>query len=209
MRRIVKGHEPPELIAHRHLGLGATYDNAPKAAMRAALFAEQQGLCAYCMVELPQAAEDVMKIEHFTPQSVTPALALAWPNLLGVCMGGQGKSPRAQTCDTRKGDQTVSLDPTQASIERQVRYETRGRVVATDPDRQGELDAVLGLNVDALVRARESVLDAYLDWMRKEKPVGTWTAADRQAVLAAFRTTRHGRLRGFVGIVEWWVRRRG
>lgn len=149
-----------------------------------------------------------MKIEHFTPQSLAPALALAWPNLLGVCLGGQGKAPRAQTCDTRKGDQTVRFDPTQASIERQVRYGSRGRIEATDPLRQDELDSVLGLNVDALVRAREGVLDAYLDWMRRAKPVGTWTAADRLAVLEAFRVTRRGRLRGFVGIVEWWARRR-
>ncbi len=208
MRRIRKGLEPAECIAHRNAGAGATFDNAPKDRMRSALHAEQDGLCAYCMCALDEATEALMKVEHQVPQSVDRSLQLVWSNLLGVCKGGEGLPRKQQTCDTRRGNRPIPFTPTEAAIERQVGYETRGRVFATNPAEQSALDDVLGLNTDVPLRARASVLDAFLDAMRRAKPKGTWTLADYEAELARFRITRHARTRGYIGIVEWFVARK-
>lgn len=205
MRRIVKQHEPAELIAHRMNQVGADFDNAPKEPMRKALHAEQEGLCAYCMRQI-EATVGAMKIEHHTPQTVDASRALDWSNLLGVCMGGEGQPPARHTCDTRKGDATLALNPTHERVERQVRYATDGTIIAADPHQQHELDEVLGLNTPHTRDARKATLDAFLAAMRHRKAQGTWTADDYEALLESFRMTRLKRVRGYIGIVEWNVR---
>ena len=170
MRRIVKQREPAELIAHRNTQVGVDYDNAPKEPMRKALLAEQEGLCAYCMKQIDVGA---MKIEHHTAQTVDATGALDWSNLLGVCEGG-AKGPRTlQTCDTRKGNAALSLNPTYERIERQVTYNTNGALVASNASEQHEADVILGLNTADPRRARESTLDAFLNVVRAAVPEGT------------------------------------
>ena len=203
MRRIVKQREPAELIAHRKTQVGVDYDNAPKEPMRKALLAEQESLCAYCMKQIELGA---MKIEHHTAQTVDASRALEWSNLLGVCEGGE-KGPRnLQTCDTRKDNAVVSLNPTQERIERQVTYTTKGALVASNASEQHEADEVLGLNTADPRRARETTLEAFLRVARVAVPEGTWTVSDYESALDRFRMTRAGRVRGYIGIVEWFVR---
>lgn len=201
---------PPKAFRdHCAARVGATFDNAPKAAMREALLHEQEGLCAYCMGELAAATEALMKVEHHVAQSADPARALDWDNLLGVCKGNEGKPRAQQTCDTRRGNRPLPLDPKDEAIERQVAYErSSGRIVAVDPDQQGVFDDVLGLNVHHVVQARAAVLEAFFERMRRAKPQGTWTQADYELVLDAFRKNRRGTTRGYIGIVEWAVRQR-
>ena len=205
MRRIVKQREPAELTAHRKTQVGVDYDNAPKEPMRKALLAEQESLCAYCMKQIDVGA---MKIEHHTAQTVDASRELDWSNLLGVCEGGE-KGPRnLQTCDTRKGNAVVSLNPTQERIERQVTYTTKGVLVASNASEQHEADEVLGLNTADPRRARETTLEAFLNVMRAAVPKGTWTVSDYESALDRFRVTRSGRVRGYIGIVEWFVRQK-
>lgn len=207
MRRIVKQREPAELTAHRRTQVGVDYDNAPKAtklAMREALLGEQDGLCAYCMKQIEENA-GAMKIEHHTPQT-DASRALDWSNLLGVCMGGEGQPPALQTCDTRKGNAVVSLNPAHERIDRQVTYTTKGALVASNASEQHEADEVLGLNTADPRRARETTLEAFLNVMRAAVPKGTWTVSDYESALDRFRMTRSGRVRGYIGIVEWFVR---
>lgn len=185
--------------------MGVGYDNAPKEPLRKALLAEQEGLCAYCMKQIEEGA---MKIEHHAAQSVDASRELDWSNLLGVCEGGE-KGPRAlQTCDTRKGNAELSLNPTHERIERQLSYGTKGELLASDANEQREIDDILGLNTADPRRARESTLDAFLSVMRAAVPQGTWTASDYERALERFRMTRAGRVRGYIGIVEWFVRQK-
>ena len=208
MRRIVKQREPAELTAHRRTQVGVDYDNAPKEPMRKALLAEQESLCAYCMKQIELGA---MKIEHHTAQTVDASRALEWSNLLGVCEGGE-KGPRTlQTCDTRKGNAVVSLNPTHERLESQVKYGAKdsefGAILATDPRQQGELDDTLGLNSPLLIRARRAEFDQFRVWMKARAPEsGNWTATDYERALDSYRRGRNGRVRGYIGIVEWFVR---
>lgn len=209
MRRIKKGFAPVEFVTHRATSVGATFDNAPKQPMRDALHREQEGLCAYCTCELAATTDAVMKIEHHEAQSTMPARALDWTNLLGVCKGGEGKPRPQQTCDSRRGNREVPLDPTLSAIERQIDYELgSARIVAVEASQQAVLDDVLGLNLETLRRARRAVLEAFQERMKETKPVGTWSTADYESCLATFSRTRRGTTRGFIGIVEWMVRQR-
>ena len=118
MLAITKGPEPPALAAYRAVP-GAAYDGkdfAPvKDEIRGALLRDQRALCCYCMRRIsrdarPHPAKPAappivqMKVEHWLPQSRRPDLQLAWTNLLGACLGGEGSAPSDQTCDTRKGE---------------------------------------------------------------------------------------------------------
>lgn len=206
MRRIRKSHEPKALAEHRAHGVGVTYDNAPKDAMRRALFNEQEGLCAYCMARLTAADDGAMTIEHHVAQSDDDAHALEWSNLLGVCLGGRGLPRSQQWCDARRGNKVLTLNPTDAEIEREIRYRDDGTIVAVNPANQDTLDKLLGLNLPHHSRARQSVFDAFFEVMKRVKLHGTWTHQDFATQLAVFTRGRDGPTRAYIGIVEWYVR---
>jgi uncharacterized protein (TIGR02646 family) len=208
MRHIQKQAPPEEFIVHCKAGAGVTFDNAPKGAMRKALREEQQQLCAYCMCHLKAPTEEEMKIDHRVPRTAEADRVLDWSNLLGVCHGGEGRPYKQQTCDTRKGDKQIPFDPTLLQIEHQIRYTTTGRIEATDAKQQDSLDEILGLNNPELERARRETLDEFVRAMRRLKPDGAWSPMDLEAGLSSFRTTRKGATRAFVGIAEWYVRRK-
>lgn len=104
MRRIEKGPEPACLEEIRQTP-GVNWNSASgKQEIRDALWAEQRGLCAYCMSRLKKSAEG-MKIEHFIPRAEDKTLWFAWSNLLGVCLGDVGVEGMADRyhCDTHRG----------------------------------------------------------------------------------------------------------
>ncbi|MDM8525380.1 hypothetical protein QUF80_18595 [Desulfococcaceae bacterium HSG8] len=111
MRKISKGPQPYEL-AHYRSRPDAVYDGPyfteVKEKIRISLLAEQGHLCAYCMQRI---SEGTMKVEHWQCQRHFPERQLDWQNMLGVCPGNQGLPGNSQTCDTRKGDADLCLNP--------------------------------------------------------------------------------------------------
>ncbi len=188
MRDIKKGPEPEALRAHRLSDPAADYDGLTREAkddLCVALLKEQGAVCCYCTQRIRAAT---MKIEHRQPQSLYPERQLDWKNLLGACPGGQGRRLRFQHCDTRKGDQEISLDPV-AGVERQLRYLSNGELRAGHPDPQHradldrELDEVLNLNLDPFKRARLAALEG----LKRKKPRGDWKAAFLRRELEVLR----------------------
>lgn len=157
MRYIRKGQPPAELVAYCRDAADPTYKDAPKAALRDALWAEQHGLCAYCTGPLRASST---RIEHWAPQSAAPARQLDYRNLLLCCDGNEACRQAAQThCDVRKGSAPIALNPTQPEVERQVTFGRKGvRAIGLTPEIQQEIDAVLGLNVDALTVRRRALV---------------------------------------------------
>lgn len=81
-------------------------------------------------------------------------------------------------CDVSKGDQEISLDPTQPSCETQIFYQTRaGRICASDLLLQNDLNHILNLNIQTLKENRLAVLDSILNEMKREAPIGNWSAS--------------------------------
>ena len=171
MRTIAKGPEPVSLTAHRKTP-HCDYDNyAAKDDLRHALVTEQRGLCSYCMGRIRN-GPTTMKIEHWLCQAHHAGEQLNYRNLLGACLGKQGKRAHLQHCDTRKGDSDLQWNPADPShhIETRVRYElVDGSIHADDTDFDDQLNDVLNLNLPELKNNRKGVVDAVLQWWRSQK----------------------------------------
>ena len=164
MRTIVKGSEPPSLMAHRKKKY-CDYDNYPnKDVLRHALVTQQRGLCCYCMGRIRN-DPTTMKIEHWHCQSRYPGEALDYRNLLAACPGGQGKPRHLQHCDTRKSDQDLCWNPANPRhhIETRLRYEADGTIRSDEEEFDRQLNEVLNLNLPFLKNNRKSVLDAVME----------------------------------------------
>jgi uncharacterized protein (TIGR02646 family) len=172
VRRIQKGAPPPEIVPYRKDAQKAFDDFPHKDAVRAALVAEQGDLCCYCMRRI-HANAGRMKIEHWASQNEHPERRFDWTNLLGACLGGEGRDARHQTCDTRKGGQAITVLPTDAHVAR-VRFSGEGKVSSSDQEIDRDLAITLNLNETVLVQARKKMLQFALEQLSK-KHQGSWT----------------------------------
>jgi uncharacterized protein (TIGR02646 family) len=165
VRMITKCAEPNSLTHHRAKG-HSNYDNyTQKDDLRVALVSEQKGLCCYCTGRV-RAESTAMKIEHWQCQTSYPQQQLVYGNLLGACLGGEGKSPAEQHCDTKKANRDLKWNPANTAhvIESRLRYLADGTVESTDADFNAQLNGVLGLNIGHLRSNRKAVLDSVLEW---------------------------------------------
>ncbi len=205
MRMISKGAEPNSLTQHRARA-HSDYDNyAQKDALRMALVGEQKGLCCYCTGRI-RAESTMMKIEHWQCQATHPDLQLAYRNLLGACLGGEGRSPDEQHCDTRKANRDLKWNPANTAqvIETRVRYLADGKVVSADADFDTQLNDVLGLNLSYLKSNRKAVLDSVLQWWRGAQPV---SSAKLQSQIDR-RTNHVAEYQPFSPVAVWFLRQK-
>lgn len=170
MRGITKGAEPTSLTAHRQSIQCDYYNYQGKPDLRHALVTEQRGLCCYCMGRIHN-GPDGMKIEHWQCQSRYGAEQLSYRNLLGACLGGEGQPLHGQHCDTRKADRDLQWNPAEPvhHIETRLRYEGDGSIRSDEPGFDDQLSMVLNLNLARLKSNRKGVLDAILDWWKRER----------------------------------------
>ena len=210
MRTIAKGAEPASLTAHRQTP-HADYDNyADKDGLRHSLVGEQRGICCYCMNRIHN-GHDTMKIEHWRSQSDYPAEQLTYRNLLGACLGGQGQPYNLQHCDTRKANSSLEWNPADPAhhIETRVRYEADGSIRSDEAAFNAELEDVLNLNVAILRNNRKSILDAVLEWWRREKArVGGAVPRATFEAERARRTGGAGDLQVYCQVAVWWLDQR-
>ena len=169
MRAIAKGPEPESLIVHRKQPHSDYGNYAEKDDLRHALVKEQRGLCCYCMGPISPGSA-CMKIEHWRCQADYPKEQLTYQNLLGACLGAQGKPPRHQHCDTRKENRDLAWNPANPAhhIELRLRYESDGSIRANDSNFHSQLCDVLNLNLPMLKNNRKVVLSAVLEWWEDE-----------------------------------------
>ena len=173
MIHIRKGKEPREFQEFRNQA-DSEYGNMPgkvKKILLAALCAEQHGLCAYCTCRIPEKAaekrlQEPMTIEHFYPQHPDngkrqAAMDLKYKNMHAVCSGNRGCGKEtALTCDARKKDKVIQLNPCNEAIISQLYYQSDGTIRARDPELDGELKFALNLNCPerSLPQNRKAVL---------------------------------------------------
>lgn len=210
MRAIVKGPEPASLTAHSQTP-HCNYDNyADSDALRHALVTEQRSLCCYCMGRIRNGPM-TMKIEHWRCQSCYPDKQLEYRNLLGTCLGGDGQPPHLQHCDTRKGNKDLQWNPADPAhhIETRLRYEADGSIRSEEAEFDRQLEEALNLNLPILKNNRKGVLDAILDWWRRER------ARLRGPVpRARFVSERDRRINGpgelqpYCQVAVWWIEQR-
>lgn len=205
MRQIQKAGEPAELQAYRRTeGEPApTYDTMPAhvvTALRAALRAEQHGLCCYCM----RAIDGVGRIDHRASQKDHPQRQLDYRNLFLSCSGNLGGTH----CDKKKGDDAINVDPltVQAAW---FGYGTAGTMSASRPDLIADL-TTLGLNCDGLVSSRKAALARYLTTLdRNRAPSKPWPRPRLEKALSKLLPPQAGgRLEPYCEMLAFWLRRR-
>ncbi len=206
---ITKGNEPNSLTQHRarHTAeVPSDYANYPeKEELRASLVAEQKALCCYCTGRLNNDPL-MMKIEHWRCQGTYPDLQLVYGNLLGACLGGEGKSPDQQHCDTRKANRDLKWNPANTAhvIETRLRYLVDGTVESTDQEFNAQLNDVVGLNLSYLKSNRKAVLDSVLQWWRGAQPV---QPAKVQSQIDR-RTNQLAEYQPFSPVAVWFLRQK-
>jgi uncharacterized protein (TIGR02646 family) len=206
MRRIVKQAAPLSLTQHR-ANNHADYDNyQQKDELRECLVAEQGAICCYCLQRIHPAG-DGMKIEHWRCQANYPAEQLDYGNLLGACLGGQGKPPNLQHCDTKKGDLDLARNPATAAhnIEAFIAYLSDGTIESSDAVLNDQLTPVLNLNLPMLKRNRQAALDGFKDSLAGR---GTLSRAELAREIATWSSLTNGRLKEHCQVVLYWLRKR-
>jgi hypothetical protein len=155
-----------------------------------------------------RADRDGMKIEHWHGRTNHPNEQLDYSNLLGACMGNEGRPGSEQHCDSRKGDREFSRNPANPMhhVEDLTRFPGDGRVVSNDPSFDAELNEVLNLNLPFLMNNRKAVLDAFKEGLAKrgdrprallEKWLQDWNG-----------DSDPGTLRPYCQVVVYWLQKR-
>ena len=150
---IIKGNEPKALTeAKRDIQNtpDASFDYSSlrgehKRKVLEALIVEQGHLCAYCMCRIGT-NDNPATIEHITPQHPATScfdrdLSLSYKNMLAVCDGRSGA-----TCDKRRGNEPLTVNPLKPETLATITYHHDGRIHADDPDINHDLNDTLGLN---------------------------------------------------------------
>ena len=201
MRKIVKNLEPASLTTHRNTP-HCDFDNyAYKDVLRAALVAEQHGLCCYCMRRIDSRSSS-MKIEHWHCRTNYPGEELDYRNLLAACPGGEGQPRPLQHCDTRKADDDLLWNPAdpQRSVEQRISYGIDGTIRSDEPRFVRQLNEVLNLNMASIRRQRTASLDAVLHWWRKQRGSASRQHLDRQ-----IQRRSSPPLAPYVQVAIWWL----
>jgi uncharacterized protein (TIGR02646 family) len=208
MRLIRKGPEPPLLLAFRKTP-GARYTGLPtdtKHELRRALVREQFGLCCFCMqrVEPEVAPELRVKIAHWMPQAADEGRDLEWHNLLAACPGNEGAPRERQHCDTRQGNDALTVNPREPTHVEGLSYTAWGAVRSTRAELQADIDVRLNLNDEALCARRREAVVRMADALGRRQG-----AAFKPAAIERCETPdARGYLPDFAGALAWWLRRR-
>lgn len=150
---IVKGCEPAALVVAKRVirntpDVSYCYESLrgeSKRKVLEALLAEQGHLCAYCMCRIDTDKHQAT-IEHLVPQhpigSVEDGeLSLSYHNMVAVCDGRGGV-----TCDKRRGNVPLSVDPIKRHTLETIFYHRDGRIDARDESVKRDIEITLGLN---------------------------------------------------------------
>lgn len=222
MRAITKGPEPATLQAYRAVP-SATYDGKDftpiKSDIRAALLCDQHALCCYCMRRIsseerphptrPDTPPVVqMKVEHWKSQGSYSALQLIWSNLLGACLGNMGTSPKDQTCDTRKGEDAIALNPLDLTHISTLSCTSAGRLLSSNPQFQSDIDDRLGLNHRILMDDRKALLKRETDRLIARYPKQSISRSAVQQQIAEAESPAEGKLREHACLLRLWARKR-
>lgn len=157
---IKKKSEPHSLTTYKKT-LNSSFDNMPsdvKSELRDSLVSEQGYICAYCMKRIEKSSD--IKIEHYEARDSENELS--YKNLLAVCKGNEGFPKERQTCDTRKGNEKLHINPQKVGDILTIFFTRNGEIKSSNSLFQKDLDEVLNLNDEfgKLITARKSALKA-------------------------------------------------
>lgn len=174
MKQITKLQEPNSLLQHRAQQF-ANFDNIPNATkeeLKQSLLLEQGHICCYCMRRIPEKSSPYMKVEHYKCQDHFQGLQLDYRNLFGACAGNEGQPKKLQTCDTKKANENLTINPinTNPSCETLFKFNSEGEMSSISDDEavNRQINVILNLNMQSLKDARKEVYYAVQERVRAE-----------------------------------------
>ena len=202
---INKNAEPNSLTKHRKTPY-SSYDNIPfgtKQEIYLSLLKEQGEICSYCMGRI---CGENINIEHYIPQSESDSeKAMEYNNMLGVCHGNKGKSPKMQTCDTRRGNKPLCVNPLCRISVGKIKYMDDGTIYSDDTEINNDLNSTLNLNYSRLKSNREKALLALNAELKSENVAGDWSSlANRYMILL----NSSDKKREYCGILLWYLKKK-
>lgn len=196
MKYIVKTTEPISLTTYRISTPNPNFNSCDKDAIRLSLIKEQGAICAYCMQRISDRWDSKLKkfkteIEHYKSQDTydgtngLPDLRLNYTNMLGVCNGNAGNPVHKQHCDKskdflkNKDYLPLTIDPLNKNCERLIEYTASGKISSKNPTINHDLNVVLNLNEENLVKNRKKAIDfavqSIISSISKHKKDKSWT----------------------------------
>ena len=195
---------PSFLVEYKRI-INASFDNLPreiKDKLRTSLLKEQGYLCAYCMKKLEDDSSKV-KIEHYIARNEENELD--YKNLLAVCKGNEGEPFERQTCDTRKGNKEIKINPQEKSDILTITYTSNGEIKSSNLDYQNDFDDILNLNdIFGLVKTRKEALDSLKRNLARKN-----THLTEEAIRRIYTRYLEAEIKeSYVGILLWYLQRR-
>lgn len=207
MKYITKGTEPHSLLEHRTKE-HACYDNIPsttKEEIKEALLSEQGHVCYYCMKRIH--FED-MKVEHWKPQKYVE-LSLRYTNMMGACDGNEGNPKQLQCCDTRKGEDEISINPLDPISEVRIKYKDDGRIYSDNETVNKDLNEILNLNHQTIKDNRKGVIDSIVKNLQNKYPNKPWTKSIIQQEIHKWNNRdSEGKFREYYGVALFYLQKR-
>lgn len=201
---IKKNRIPSSLVEYKRT-INASFDNLPKEVkdkLRTSLLKEQGYICAYCMKKLEDDSSRV-KIEHYVARNEENELE--YRNLLAVCKGNEGESFERQTCDTRKGNREIKINPQANSDILTIGYTSNGEIKSSNSDYQKDFDDTLNLNdTFGLVESRREALNSLKRNLSKSK-----THLTKDTIRRIYtRYIEAENKESYVGILLWYLQQK-
>jgi uncharacterized protein (TIGR02646 family) len=181
MIEIKKGREPDKLLRYRQQD-DASYeqmDKEVKEELLEKLLEEQGHICAYCMRRIPEKRAlpngvPPVTIEHWYPRNPESkediGQDLNYRNMFAVCSGNRGcGNKEGMTCDARRGNEPIKINPCNADTLRGITYTSSGRIQSSDPEIDEDINERLNLNSESisLPENRKQVLQALIAYSAK------------------------------------------
>lgn len=180
MKFIKKGIEPQAWRDYRTTE-GVSFSAIKE--LKEALLEEQGHICCYCMSRI---SSDKMKVEHWKPRTYKEYI-LDYNNLLAACTGDSCSDFH---CDTRKEDDEITLNPTDAKqkINEIITYQWSDGALVFPSHFEKDIERILNLNDSVLRANRLAALKAVKNVLLQKK----YTKAEVEKQLQKFKNVDKG-----------------
>jgi uncharacterized protein (TIGR02646 family) len=197
-------NQPTSLVLYKKTDINPTYDKyRDKDDLRHALLHEQGYICCYCMKRI-----DIhnMVIEHFNSQFDFEELALNYDNMLASCTGGENGN--VQHCDETKSHKLLTINPMNNVIMAQIKFDAAGKIFLDDKDlTNNELEGILNLNNQNLLKERKVILDALRTQILKKFSTKTTTKPFVESELKKWEN-RNGKFKPMCQVAIYYLKKK-
>lgn len=209
---INKNNEPYKWKQYRNTP-NAKYETMDE--LRDSLYEEQGYICAYCMRRIPckdridgKLTQEDHRIEHIKPREHYPELQLDYKNMVACCPGHLGDNDH---CDRLKSCDEISFSPLDSSFIDTLYYED-GIIKSSNEKYTEEIDGVLNLNDEALVKARKCMLAETIALIKRATGNKAWTKQMVERYIQKYSTkhAENGKMKyhPFCGIVTYYLKKK-